>query len=225
MIVVVANEKGGTGKTTLAVNLAAMRALAGKDTLLLDTDKQESATTWAATRHEAEVKPHITCVSKRGKVGYDIAAMREKFDTIIVDAGGRDSLEMRQATTVCDILVIPMRASQFDTWSLDAMVAMLREIEEKTTVRPNAVAVVNAVSANPQVRETEEMRQILADPDYQEYFGTLDTHITDRIAFRRAAREGVGVIELAGPMADPKANLEMFRFYKEVFGEDYAAAA
>lgn len=97
MLVLVANEKGGVGKTTIAVNLAAMCVLAGKETLLVDTDKQESASAWAGVRHENEVEPTVTCVAKTGKVGYDLAKLKEKFDVVIVDAGGRDSIEMRQA--------------------------------------------------------------------------------------------------------------------------------
>ena len=50
MIVLIGGEKGGTGKTTLATNLAQMRAARGHDVLLVDTDKQESASSWASLR-------------------------------------------------------------------------------------------------------------------------------------------------------------------------------
>ena len=102
MIVLIANEKGGVGKTTISVNLAAMCRLAGHDVLLVDTDRQESAGTWAAMRHENEFHPTITCVSKTGKVGRDLVELGQKYGMVIVDAGGRDSLEMRQALAVCD---------------------------------------------------------------------------------------------------------------------------
>lgn len=121
MLVLVANEKGGVGKTTIAVNLAAMCVLAGKETLLIDTDKQESASSWASMRHENEIDPSITCVAKTGKVGYDLAKLKSKFDVVIVDAGGRDSIEMRQSLAVCDVALIPIRPAQFDVWSLSRM--------------------------------------------------------------------------------------------------------
>ena len=62
MIVLIGGEKGGTGKTTLATNLAQMRAARGRDVLLVDTDKQESASAWASLRAEEGIEPTITAV-------------------------------------------------------------------------------------------------------------------------------------------------------------------
>src|ERR1035438_7988840 len=67
MLVLVGGEKGGVGKTTLTLNLAAMRARAGKDVLLVDGDKQASANLWAGIRREAKVEPTVACVQKTGK--------------------------------------------------------------------------------------------------------------------------------------------------------------
>lgn len=218
MIVLVGHEKGGTGKSTTAVNLAVARAMELGDpnsVLLVDTDKQESATIWSEIRKENEVQPVITHVAKRGKCGYDIAMLAQKYDTVIVDAGGRDSLELRQVMVVCDKMIIPMRPGQFETWTLDSMVRLINEVEEKTEVRTKAFALLNAVSSNPSIKEAEEVREVLQD--YVEYFPTLETAIVDRIAYRRAVREGKGVLELSGEVKDPKAIIEFRNFYKEVF--------
>lgn len=219
MLILVANEKGGVGKTTIAVNLAAMCVLAGKETLLIDTDRQESASAWAAVRHESHVTPKVTCLAKTGKVGFDIATLRDKFDVIIVDAGGRDSLEMRQAMAVCDLTLIPIKPAQFDVWSLSRMVQLINEITERMNAPVNAKAFINGASSNPSVRETQEVKEALKD--YQEIFPTLNTVITERIAFRKAAREGQGVFELPSSMSDPKANLELIQLYQEVFNEQW----
>ena len=56
-IILIGGEKGGTGKTTLAVNIAAARARDGHDVLLVDTDPQGSASYWAAAREEAGIEP------------------------------------------------------------------------------------------------------------------------------------------------------------------------
>ena len=58
-VLVFGGEKGGTGKTTLATNIAAMLALKGKDVLLLDTDKQGTASFWATIREEDGVEPRV----------------------------------------------------------------------------------------------------------------------------------------------------------------------
>lgn len=229
MIILVGSEKGGTGKTTIAVNLAAMCALAGKETLLVDTDRQESATTWATTRAvtrgEGEVpqSPDIVCVAKTGKVGYDIDQLRSKFEIIIVDAGGRDSVELRQAMAVCDQMIIPVRPSQFDTWSLDKMASLARDVAERMGAKIEARVLLNATSTNPSVKEAEEVRGLLVT-DYLDTFGVMINQVGDRIAFRRAARDGLCVAELSRNYSDPSAVDEMQRVYKEIFNENWSAA-
>jgi chromosome partitioning protein len=219
MLILVANEKGGVGKTTIAVNLAAMCRLAGKDVLLVDTDRQESANTWAAMRHENEVIPSITCVSKTGKVGYDLIGLKSKYEVVIIDAGGRDSLEMRQSVAVCDTCIIPIKPAQFDVWSLARMAGLIRDVSERVDRPINAFSFVNGASPNPSVRETQEVKEALKD--YAELFPVLESVITERIAFRKASRDGLGVVELPPSLADAKANLEMISLYKEVFREDW----
>jgi len=220
MLILIANEKGGVGKTTIAVNLAAMCRLAGKDVLLVDTDRQESANTWAAMRHENEVIPSITCVSKTGKVGYDLIGLKSKYEVVIIDAGGRDSLEMRQSVAVCDTCIIPIKPAQFDVWSLSRMAGLIRDVSERVERPINAFSFVNGASPNPSVRETQEVKEALKD--YADLFPVLESVITERIAFRKASRDGLGVVELPSSLADAKANLEMISLYKEVFHEDWA---
>lgn len=219
MLLLVANEKGGVGKTTISVNLAVLNALSGKETLLVDTDAQQSTASWSAVRHENEIEPRITCITKTGKVGYDLAMLKEKYDVVIVDAGGRDSIEMRQAMAVCDKLIIPIKPSQFDVWSLGRMTSMIRDVTEKIDAPVNAFCFINAASSNPSVRETAEVREILEE--HKEFFPTLNSVVTERIAFRKAARDGMGVLELSKDLLDIKANSEMEALYEEVFNNSW----
>ena len=226
-IILVGGEKGGTSKTTTAVNLAALCALAGKDVLLVDTDRQESASTWAATRAmtraEQGLGPDMTCVAKTGKVGYDLEQLSHKYDVVIVDSGGRDSIELRQSMAVCDFMLILSRPSQFDTWSLDKMALLLKDVEEKVGAKINAKVLLSAASSNPVVKEADELRALLAS-DYAEDFGTMISQTTDRIAYRRAARNGLSVMELPRNQLDQTAMDEVQRLYKEVFDEQWTPA-
>lgn len=215
MIVLVTNEKGGVGKTTLAVNLAAMAALAGKETVLIDTDRQQSAKSWAELRREGGARPSVLCLEKTGKCGHDIADLKGKFEIIVVDAGGRDSVEMRQSLTVCDFALIPLRPAQFDLWSLDRMASLIADIEERTGSRVNARSVINGASPNPAVKESAEIRTAMQD--YDDAFPLLQTVVTERIAYRKAARDGLSIAELAPGLADPKATAELSALFKEIF--------
>lgn len=97
-IIVFGGEKGGTGKTTLATNIAAMLARQGKDVLLLDTDRQGTASFWATVREEEAVEPRVACVQKFGKgLPAQVRDLAERYDEIVIDAGGRDSMELRYA--------------------------------------------------------------------------------------------------------------------------------
>lgn len=221
MLLLVGCEKGGTGKTTMAANLAAMCSLAGHETLLVDTDLQGSASAWASVRVELGVKPAILCVTKTGRVGHDLAGLKMKFNRIVVDAGGRDGVELRQSMAVADKVLMPMRPSQFDTWSLSTMAQLLRDLEERLGSRPPAHVLLNAVSTNVRSTEAREIREALAD--YADLMPALETQVAERAGFRRAAREGRALVEM--PIVDAKGAREMIDLYEEVFGEPFHNAA
>jgi chromosome partitioning protein len=216
-IVVVAMEKGGVGKTTLSGNLSVMSLLAGHDTLLVDADKQETTTGWADMRFENGVEPRVVTAKKTGKIGADLLSFAEKYSRVIVDVGGRDSTEMRQAVAVATHLIIPVQPSVFDTWSIDRMLTLIKDVEEKTGHRAPGHILINC--ASPSTNEVEETLEALAD--YKDELPILNTRIMDRVAFRRAARAGQSLIEYEpkGAAAD-----EIKQLYEEVFNEVFRSA-
>ena len=212
MIVLIGGEKGGTGKTTLATNLAALRAAAGKDVLLVDTDKQGSASFWAAVRSEDPARPAVACVQVFGKtVARQLADLATRYDDVIVDAGGRDSVELRSAMVSADRLYIPVQASQFDVWTLEQMDTLVQQAQ---AINPSlaAAVVINRASTHPRVREAEEASGIVDDFDGLGFSGVV---VRDRISYRRAAAEGLSVSEADEP--DQKAVSEMALWYEAVF--------
>lgn len=219
MLVLIGGEKGGTGKTTLATNLAAMRAIAGHDVLLVDTDVQGSASYWATSREEAGAQPRVASIQKFGKgLSAELRDLATRYEDVIIDAGGRDAVELRAALVVAERVLVPLQASQFDVWTLDRMedlVAQAQGINEGL----RAFVVINRASANPAVAESQEAREFLGE---FAHLGLVETVIRDRIAYRKAAREGLAVLEL--PQRDPKAAAEVQQLYAEVFGDEWIEA-
>lgn len=215
MIVLIGGEKGGTGKTTIATNLAAKRALAGRDVLLIDTDAQGSANYWAQSRDESEARPRrVACVQKFGKgLQAEVQDLARRYQDIVIDAGGRDSVELRAALVVADKAYIPIQPSQFDIWTLDRMDGL---VESAQGFNPGlrAWVVISRVSTNPSVHEFQDTREILADFSHLALSGVA---VRDRIAYRKAARDGLCVDEMKPK--DTKASEEVEALYAEVFSE------
>lgn len=216
MIVLIGGEKGGTGKTTLATNLAAMRALAGRDVLLIDTDPQGSANYWAQSRDEEKISPRVACVQKFGKgIPAEVKDLATRYDDIIIDAGGRDSVELRSSMVIAEKVYIPIQPSQFDIWTLGQMDEL---VETARGFNPGLQArvIISRSSTNPSVRESDQAGQLLV-ADFPN-LDLADVTIRDRIAYRKAAKDGMAVSELSPK--DPKAAEEMETFYKEVYGNE-----
>ena len=214
MIVLFGGEKGGSGKTTLATNIAALRISKQKDTLLIDTDRQSTSSFWCSVREEGGQVQRITSVQKYDKaVRTEVKALNTKFDDIIIDAGGRDSPELRGSLLAVSKSIFPLRPSQFDLWTLSRL-NVLVETAKEINDQLEAYVVINMASPNPNVREKQEMRSLV-----QEFtqLKILNTVLHDRIVYRRAAVEGLGVLEYKPE--DNKAIQEVVDLYEEIYGK------
>lgn len=212
MIVLFGGEKGGPGKTTIATNIAAIRTQEIQDVLLIDTDRQPTSSYWCSTREDKGVKPRVTSIQKYDKaVRTEVLELRKKFQDIIIDAGGRDSPELRGALLVCDKAIFPLRPSQFDLWTLGRLNQL---VETALDINENlqAYVVINQASPNPAVKEAEEMRSFLTE---FENIKLLKSIICERIVFRRAALSGMAVTEYRPE--DNRASEEIQSLYQEIF--------
>jgi chromosome partitioning protein len=130
MLLVVGGIKGGSGKTTIAVNLAVARASKYK-VLLVDGDDQESATDWYAERQSCypDLSPNLDFMKVAGKSARDrLLDVADRYDTIVVDTGGRDTVTQRAVLSVADRLLLPFQPRSVDVWTLKKVSALIGEI-------------------------------------------------------------------------------------------------
>lgn len=213
MIVTVGNTKGGVGKTTLAVNLAIARALAGRDVWLIDADRQGTAQTAISIRADAGHTPGIACACYPDgpTLRAQVLQQASKFQDIIIDAGGRDSTALRAALVLSDVLVVPFQPRSYDVWALNDIAAL---VDEARSVRDGlrAVAVLNCADPGEASTDNIEAAQAVADVPQFEY---LPTPIRRRKSFANAAGAGLSVLELKP--ADRKAIAELNALVSALF--------
>jgi chromosome partitioning protein len=215
MILLIGSEKGGCGKTTLAINIAALLSAQGGDVLLVDADRQASASEWASERHLNQLdKPKITCVQCFGEIDTNLLDLSKRYQHIIIDVTGRDSSELRSSLLVADSILVPIKPATFD---LSTLPTMIKIIQQSRRINPklNAYAVLSIAPTNAKLKEIEQSRSVILD--YSDSIDLLDTIIFDRKCYRDSTSDGIGVTEMLGKSENIKARNEMLNLAAEVF--------
>jgi len=215
--ILVGSTKGGVGKSMIATNLAAYHQsqLENKDILLIDTDIQGSTADWCYFR-TGTGKEDIECIQLFGKkIITEIQSKKERYNDIIIDAGGTDSTELRSAMVIADKMITPIRASQFDVSTLETLDSLLEEV--KATVNPDlqCFAVVNGLKNHPNIPEFGQAMEAVREFDNIE---PIDFPIHDRIIYSRTGREGLGVHEMDNP--NPKATTEIQKIHSILYEQE-----
>lgn len=204
MKVLIGGEKGGSSKSTNATNLAVYLAHQGVDVVLLDADPQGTSARFVERRNEYNpALPVVHCVQRSGDVSATIKDLILRYQVVIIDAGGRDSKELRTAMVVADVFITPIRASQADLETLphvNELIALARSLNPSL----EAYALLSLAPSNPMIKEVPEAQEMISQFDQLKLANSI---IRDRKVYRDALAEGRGVVEMNNYLARAEIQL------------------
>lgn len=204
-VIAVAGTKGGIGKTTLAVQVAAAAAIAGRKVWLIDGDAQGSAIASATARADRQELPQLAAswypdgATLRAQVRQQGGA----YDVTVIDAGGRDNSALRAALMLADTVIVPVRPRSYDVWALADMATLIDQAQaQRDGLR--ALAVLNMADPGALATDNREAADALTGFPVLTDAGLA---IRQRKALAQASAAGLHITE-ARPR-DDKAEREI----------------
>ncbi|MEO8419309.1 MAG: ParA family protein [Methylophilaceae bacterium] len=181
--VLIANPKGGSGKTTLATNLAGYFATRGRHVVLSDMDRQRSASDWLARRPES--LPLIHGLDGRGKHADSLSA-----DWTIIDSqAGLHGDKLSDAVKRADLVVVPIQPSAFDMGATQDFLAILRE--EKAVRKERTFVAMVGMRVDSRTRTAAKLQEFLAQADFP-----VMANLRDGQIYMQAAEQGRSLFDM-----------------------------
>ncbi|ALG90456.1 MAG: ParA family protein [Confluentimicrobium sp.] len=195
-IITIAQQKGGSGKTTLAANLAVAFTRQGLRVALLDTDPQGSLGRWFMARAERLGDPGMALsTASAWGVGYETGKLAGDHDIVLVDTPPKADSDLRPALRGAQLVLVPVAMSQVDLWATEGVLDLARREGRPTML------ILNRTRAGTKLNA--EVAGKAAELDA----GLAEAVLGNRVTFAETLGLGLGVLE-AGRKSSAAAEVE-----------------
>lgn len=210
MLILVGGEKGGSGKSCLAQNLAVYFAKYKKAiVLMVDCDPQRTTSDWIQARNSDPSLPAINCIQLYGKIRNDLLSLVQHYDYVIVDCGGQDNLALRAAMSVADHVLIPLRPKRRDLKTVPHMEDMLSTCKMVNPKMMASFVITQCPSLPNQAGRILEAKEVCRSYG----INVLDAVTFNRNVYDDSEEQGSSVLEID---PDNKAAQEIIAIADEV---------
>ena len=196
-VIAVLNQKGGSGKTTIATHLARALQLQGSSVLLVDSDKQGSARDWSAVN---ESNPVTVIGLDRPTLDRDLKNISDK-DFVVIDGSPQATDLAVSAIKAADFVLIPVQPSPYDIWATSDLVDLVKQRIEMTDNKLKSAFVVSRAIKNTKIGS--EVSEVLIEYGLP----VLNAKIVQRIAYPNSAAIGKTVFETESKSSDAVAEM------------------
>lgn len=204
MRISLSSGKGGVGKSTTCINLAALFVADNKTVTLVDCDPQGSVNDWVSVRPDGDPAPFTVVAAPRKTISQDIEQIQKGYDIAILDTPPRSGAIAIGCMAAADIVLIPVAGSSFDAWAAEGTIA---DLERVKAIRPEIKV---ALFLNRVVRGSSISREML--PVLKDLDATLFSSVVhQRVAIARTA-DGHSILQ----SSDDKAIREYKSLYREL---------